>query len=290
MADDDLREPRDPTEAVARLVALFDLERLDRDLFRASPRGPWPMGRLFGGQVAAQALCAAAKTVDVAHHPHSLHSYFLRPGSPSTPVIMQVDRIRDGQSFTTRRVNAIQEGEAIFTLIASFHRDEPDREYQVPLPADVPDPEDATFEWFRSPMSRFDTWSPFEVRELPPSRRDDEGRIASTRRVWMRTRAPIADDELLHDCVLTFVSDMGAMYAAVVPVAQGETGNLMGASLDHAVWFHRRARLDEWFLYDLSPVSNAGSRGLVHGTFHTRDGVLVASVAQEALIRFPNRA
>jgi acyl-CoA thioesterase-2 len=283
-----LPAPRDPAESVRRLVSLFDLERLDRDLFRASGRGPWGMQRLFGGQVAAQALRAAANTVDVDHRPHSFHGYFLRPGIPKTPVIMQVDRIRDGRSFTTRRVNAIQEGEAIFSLIASFHRDEPDREYQSPPPAGVPDP-DADVEWFRSPMARFDTWSPFEVRELAPTPADERGRIASTRRVWMRTRAPVDGDQLLHDCLLTFLSDMGAMYAAILPVAAGRGTEVMGASLDHAVWFHRPVRLDEWVLFDLSPVSNAGSRGLVHGTFHTREGVHAASMSQEALLRFVGR-
>jgi acyl-CoA thioesterase-2 len=270
-------------DAVQRLLDLLDLERLDRDLFRAAVTGPWPTGRLFGGQVAAQALRAAAHTVDVDHHPHSLHGYFLRPGSPATPVLLHVDRIRDGRSFTTRRVVAVQEGEAIFTLGASFHRDEPDGEYQAPPPAGVPPP-DADVDWYESPLSRFGTAGPFDVRELAPSKPDARGAIETTRRVWVRVRSALDDDRALHACLLTFVSDMGAVYAAAIPVG-GELGTIMGASLDHAVWFHRPIRLDEWVLYDLRPVSNAGSRGLVNGTFHTHEGVLGASVAQEALIR-----
>jgi acyl-CoA thioesterase-2 len=269
--------------SVDRLLALLDLERLDRDLFRAGVGATWPTGRLFGGQVAAQALRAAINTVDVEHFPHSMHGYFLRPGSPASPVLLHVDRIRDGRSFTTRRVVAVQEGEAIFTLGASFHRDEPDGEYQVPPPHGVPDPT-ADVEWYESPLSRFGDAGPFEVRELPPAQPDARGGIETTRRVWVRVRARLDDDRGLHACLLTFVSDMGAVYAAAIPVGGG-LGTVMGASLDHAVWFHRPIRLDEWVLYDLRPASNAGSRGLVHGTFHTAGGTLGASVAQEALIR-----
>jgi acyl-CoA thioesterase-2 len=277
--DDDAAAVR----SVDRLLALLELERLDRDLFRADVPGAWPTGRLFGGQVAAQALRAAIHTVDVEHHPHSLHGYFLRPGSPETPVLLHVDRIRNGRSFTTRRVVAVQEGEAIFTANVSFHCEEPSAEYQSPPPLGVPDP-DSDFEWYESPLSRLGAAGPLEVRELPPARPDDRGAIETTRRVWVRARTRLADDRALHVCLLTFVSDMGAVYAAAIPVG-GKFGTVMGASLDHAVWFHRPVRLDEWVLFDLRPMSNAGSRGLVQGTFHTRDGVLAASVAQEALIR-----
>jgi acyl-CoA thioesterase-2 len=271
------------SRAVQRLLALLELERLDRDLFRADATGTWATGRLFGGQVAAQALRAAGHTVDVDHHVHSLHGYFLRPGSPETPVLLHVDRIRNGRSFTTRTVVAVQEGEAIFTHSASFHRDEPDREYQQPPPVGVPGPDDDV-EWHESPLSRFGTEGPFDVRELAPTPRDGRGSIETTRRVWVRLRGTLDDDRALHACLLTFVSDMGAVYAAAIPVGGG-LGTIMGASLDHAVWFHRPIRLDEWVLYDLQPISNAGSRGLVHGTFHTHDGILGASVTQEALIR-----
>ncbi len=272
---------------VDRLLTLLELERLDRDLFRAAVPMQTHTGRLFGGQVAAQALRAATHTVEVDHHPHSLHGYFLRPGSPETPVLLHVDRIRDGRSFTTRTVVAIQEGEAIFELIASFHRDEPAAEYQTPLPADVPDPEGNAL-WHDSPISRFSLASPFEMREMKNPGPDERGLLTSTRRVWLRTRGALPDDRALHACVITFVSDMGAVYAAALAVGGG-MGITMGASLDHAVWFHRPIRPDDWMLFDLRPVSNSGSRGLVHGTMHARDGVLGASVAQEALIR-PVRA
>ncbi|MCU1426690.1 MAG: acyl-CoA thioesterase [Actinomycetia bacterium] len=285
-----LEDPIDPTDpvdpadtSVQRLLALLELERVDRDLFRAAAGGAWPTGRLFGGQVAAQALRAAANTVDIDHFVHSMHGYFLRPGSPKTPVLFHVDRIRDGQSFTTRRVVAVQEGEAIFTLSTSFHKHEPGAEYQVPIPQGVPDPTSAT-EWYESPLARFGKSGPFDVREMKPTPRDERGAIETTRRVWLRIRQPLGDDPALHACILTFVSDMGAVYAAAIPVG-GRLDNIMGASLDHSVWFHRPVRLDDWVLYDLRPISNAGSRGLVQGTFHTRDGACVASVAQEALIR-----
>ena len=280
----DLEPPPDvepPT--VDRLLGLLDVERLDRHLFRAAVPAHTPNGRLFGGQVAAQALRAATLTVDAEHHPHSLHGYFLRPGSPATPAILQVDRIRDGRSFTTRTVVAIQEGEAIFELTASFHKDEPASEYQVQLPEGVPDPE-GDFDWHESLIARFSAASPFEMREVPNPPPDSRGLLPSTRRVWMRTRGALPDDRALHACVLTFISDMGAVFAAALAVGGG-FGITMGASLDHAVWFHRHIRPDEWLLFDLKPVSNAGSRGLVHGTMHTRDGVLGASVTQEALIR-----
>jgi acyl-CoA thioesterase-2 len=270
--------------AVRRLLAVLELERIDRDLFRAAVSMPWPTGRLFGGEVAAQALRAAINTVDVDHFPHSMHGYFLRPGAPQTPVLLHVDRIRDGRSFTTRRVVAVQNGEAIFTLGASFHRDEPDGEYQVPPPHGVGDPDVADGPSYESPLSGFGLAGPFEVREFAPATPDERGRIETTRRLWIRVRVRLADDRALHACLLTFVSDMGAVYAAAIPVGGG-LGTIMGASLDHAVWFHRPIRLDEWVLYDLQPISNAGSRGLVHGTFHTREGVLGASVTQEALIR-----
>jgi len=268
---------------VDSLLALLEVERLDRDLFRAAVPMRTQTNRLFGGQVAAQALRAATLTVDVDHHPHSLHGYFLRPGSPELPIILQVDRIRDGRSFTTRTAVAVQAGETIFELTASFHRDEPGAEYQTPLPAGLPDPDD-DFAWHESLLSRFDIASPFETHEIPPPGPDERGLLSSTRRVWLRTRGALPDDRALHACVLTFVSDMGAVFAAALAVGGG-LGFTMGASLDHAMWFHRPIRPDEWMLFDLRPASNAGARGLVLGTIHTRDGVLGASIAQEDLIR-----
>jgi acyl-CoA thioesterase-2 len=268
---------------VTRLLEILDLERLDRDLFRAAASPHIPGRRLFGGQVAAQALRAASLTVQTEHSPHSLHAYFLRPGDPERPVLLQVDRIRDGRSFTTRRVVAVQEGEAIFHLGASFQRDEEGGEYAEPGPLDVPDPE-SNHAWSTSPFSGYESHSPFEMRELEVVGPDERGVYESTRRIWIRTRGPLPDDRALHCCVATFISDMGVVYAAAVPIG-GPFGAVTAASLDHAVWFHRPIRLDEWTLFDVHPISNARSRGLVRGSLRSRDGALGASISQEALIR-----
>ncbi len=285
MSDPTADEPKPVT--VDRLLWLFDLERLDRDLFRA-PVPPTDRlgggGRLFGGQVAAQALRAATLTVEVDHHVHSLHGYFLRPGRPDLPLILSVDRIREGNSFTTRRVLAIQDGEAIFSTSVSFHKDEPGGEYAPSMPADVPGPDDAEELWEESVFAEFLRRSPFEVLELPEPPRDEHGHLSSTRRVWARTRGALPDDRALHACVATFFSDMGAVYAAARSVGAG-FGTVMGASLDHAMWFHRPLAMDDWVLYDLVPVNAGGARGLVRGSMYRRDGTIAVSVSQEALIR-----
>jgi acyl-CoA thioesterase-2 len=269
--------------SVTRLLEILELERLDRDLFRAAASPHMGGRRLFGGQVAAQALRAATFTVQTDHLPHSLHAYFLRPGDPEHPVLLHVDRIRDGRSFTTRRVVAVQEGEAIFHLGASFQRDEEGAEYTEPGPLGVPDPE-SDHPWSTSPFSAYESHSPFEMRELEVGGPDERGVYESTRRIWIRTRGRLPDDRPLHCCVATFVSDMGVVYAAAVPIG-GPFGAVTAASLDHAVWFHRPLRLDEWTLFDVHPISNARSRGLVRGSLRARDGALGASIAQEALIR-----
>lgn len=268
---------------VERLLWLLDLERLDRDLFRGRSPANRSNGRLFGGQVAAQALRAATLTVDNDHHPHSLHGYFLRPGLPGRRLILQVDRIRDGRSFTTRRVVAVQDGEAIFSLSASFHTVEDGGEYQVPLASDIPRPDD-DFDWIETPLRAFSSGSPFEAREMGSQPPDERGVLTSTRRVWLRTRGPLPDDRSLHACVLTYISDMGAVFASRRALRL-QWGAGMGASLDHAIWFHRPVRPDEWLLYDLRPLSNSGARGLVLGTIHDIHGAHGASVTQEALVR-----
>jgi acyl-CoA thioesterase-2 len=262
---------------VERLLWLLELERLDRDLFRARSPRHRPNGRLFGGQVAAQALRAATLTVEGDHHPHSLHGYFLRPGLPGRPLILSVDRIRDGRSFTTRNVKAIQDGEAIFSLSASFHQDEPAPEYQLPIGLDVAGPDDASSE------QGGDSGSPFEVRGVATPQ--DDAAFTSTRRVWVRTNGALPDDRSLHACVLTYISDMGAVMAARKALRIPRTGGGMAASLDHALWFHRPIRPDHWVLFDLRPLSNASSRGLVLGTMHDEHGVHGASMTQEALVR-----
>ena len=269
--------------AVDRFLELLDIERLDRDLFRADANPNTYGNRLFGGQVAAQSLRAAVLTVDVPHHPHSLHGYFLRPGATDAPVLLHVDRIRDGGSFTTRTVVARQDGQAIFNLSASFHKDEEGGTYNEALPEGIPDPE-SDFDWVKSPFSGFSTMSPFEVLEMPIVGPDAAGHYESTRRVWIRTRGRLPDDRALHASVAAFVSDMGAVFAAAVPVGGGFDA-AMAASLDHALWFHRPFRMDEWTLFDLHPVSNNGNRGYVRGSLRSRDGSLGASITQEALIR-----
>jgi acyl-CoA thioesterase-2 len=288
MTDEPGSEDEEYLPSVERLLALLDLERLDRDLYRAAPTASATAmggGRLFGGQVAAQALRAATSTIDVDHHVHSLHGYFLRPGRFELPLLLQVDRIRGGTSFTTRRVNAIQEGEAIFSLACSFHKQEEGQTYAPTMPPGIPDPDDEDHPWEQTMFAGFASRSPFEMRELPMVGPDEHGRYESTRRVWMRTRGALPDDPAVQACVTTFFSDMGAVFAAARIMGMGGPGTGMGASLDHAVWFHRPLRFDDWVLYDLAPLSTGGARGLVLGAMYDRAGVLCASMTQEALVR-----
>ena len=267
------------TEPIKALLDQLDLEELDTNLYRGDNPGERHNQRVFGGLVAAQALRAATLTVESEHHPHSLHGYFLRGGRPGRPIVFHVERIRDGRSFTTRRVVAVQYGEAIFNLTASFQRFEDDEtDYQVSLPPDVPAPDDVAdrqprddlhAEWLRR--------SPFQTKELGPSPVDEHGVHRSTRRVWFRAKSDLPDDPLLHACAAR-----GPVFGDDWMNAFGRT---MSASLDHAVWFHRTIRVDRWHYYDLHAVSNQNSRGLVRGTIHREDGELVASMTQEALIR-----
>ena len=257
-----------------RLLDLLDLEPIELNLFRGINPSEWPGGggRVFGGQVASQALRAASMTVDPAHHANSLHAYFLRPGKHGRPILYSVDRIRDGKSFTTRRVVAIQDGEAIFNLSASFHVEEPGGESQLPMPEGVPDPESLP----RSEHGHRRHGRPFEVREIavaPPS----------TRRTWVRADGQLPDDPALHACVLAYASDMGPVSAAARPVRHLEP--MMRASLDHIMWFHAPVRADDWLLYDLQSVATGRGRGLARGAMYTRDGVLGVSISQEALLR-----
>jgi len=284
-SDADGRRGPDPVE---RLLALFDLEDLGDGRFGV-PNPDRGFGtRVFGGQVAAQALRAGQLTVPVdgaePHRAHSIHASFLLPGRPGEPIAYEVDRLRDGRSFTTRRVEARQDDDRIFTLLASFHRDEPGADYQLPLPEGLPRPEDSPSRMLFIPEDERPKL-PFEMRELGGTEPDERGWIASTRRAWMRLAKRVPDDPALHQCLLTFFSDMGAVFAAWVPLPEQPMERLMGASLDHALWFHRPIRVDEWFLFDAHAVSNAGSRGLMRGTMHAQDGTLGVSIAQEALLR-----
>jgi acyl-CoA thioesterase-2 len=284
------------TTALDDLVELLDLEPIEVNIFRGvSPDDE--RQRVFGGQVAGQALVAAARTVDDDRAVHSLHAYFLRPGDPNVPILYEVDRIRDGRSFTTRRVVAIQHGRAIFNLAASFHVDEPGLDHEATMP-DVPTAEslptfheryapvaDQMGEWYHRPR-------PIDLRHVETPGRlrapDAEGR--STERIWLRADGRLPDDPLLHTCVLTYASDMTLLDTALLPHGRSwQDGDLMMASLDHAMWFHRPFRVDEWLLYDQDTPSASGARGLTRGQLFTADGHLAVSVVQEGLIRSVGR-
>ena len=268
------------------LVALLDLEQLEVNLFRGvSWKDDRP--RVFGGQVAGQALVAAGRTVD-GRPVHSLHAYFLRPGDPSVPIVYEVDRIRDGKSFTTRRVVAIQHGEAIFNLQASFHLSETGLDHQVPMP-DVPGPETlpradeleppvAGRLWGRQPVDmRYVDGPPWERGPEPPLTRQ---------LVWIRADGTLPDDPVLHTCVVAYASDYTLLGASLVPHGLSYfRDDLMMASLDHAMWFHRPFRADEWLLYSQMSPSASGGRGLAYGGIFRQDGALAVSVVQEGLIR-----
>jgi acyl-CoA thioesterase-2 len=283
------------SSAIQDLLAILDLEQLEVNLFRGrSPQVGWQ--RVFGGQVIGQALVAACRTVDVAGRPpHSLHAYFLLPGDPKVPIIYEVDRIRDGKSFTTRRVVAIQHGEAIFTMAVSFHRDEPGMSHQANMPA-VPRPEELPDEseikarvlpLMPDPVRRYyERERPIEWRPVELDRYLGK-RIADGRfHVWIRATGRLPDEPAIHQCVLAYASDMLLLDSALIP--HGRTvfeKTLMAASLDHALWFHRPFRAEEWLLYAHDSPNLSGSRGLSRGLIFARDGTLVASVAQEGLLR-----
>ena len=275
-----------------RLVALLDLERIEENIFRGvSPKTA--MMRVFGGQVAGQALVAAGRTVLPERKVHSLHAYFIRGGDPAAPIVYEVDRIRDGRSFTTRRVVGIQHGNAIFSLAASFQLVEDGIEHAEPMP-DVPDPEGLpTFPQRVAPYAdRFGPWGrvprPIDVRYVddPPWVSREIGPRDAVNRVWMRADGTLPDDDLLHVCVLAYASDMTLLDSVLAKhgLAWG-LDKVKGASLDHAMWFHRPFRADEWILYDCTSPSASGSRGLAIGRFFARDGRLVATVVQEGLMR-----
>ncbi len=278
---------------IDELLTLLELEPLEVNLFRGvSPDEA--QQRVFGGQVAAQALVAAGRTVDPERHVNSLHAYFLRPGDPDVPIIYEVDRIRDGRSFTTRRVVAIQHGHAIFNLAASFQivEDGPDHAMEMP---DVPGPEELpTFRERIEPyLDRFGAETvEWMVRERPIDSRavDDPHWLEPTPRapaqdVWIRTNGRLADDPLLHACVVAYASDLSLLDTATLPHAIGYTGRYQMASLDHAMWFHRPFRADEWLLYHQISPSASGARGLALGHVFRRDGTLAITVMQEGLIR-----
>ena len=279
--------------AVADLLKLLDLEPLEVNLFRGlSPQTGWQ--RVFGGQVIGQALVAAVRTVE-GRPPHSMHAYFLLPGDPKVPIIYDVDRIRDGKSFTTRRVTARQHGHPIFSMLVSFHVDEPGFEHQAQMP-DVPPPDKLPSEAFirekilpampDAVRRYYERERPIELRPVEYERYLGKKYPDGKFHVWMRTTGPLPDDLAIHQCVLAYASDMGLLDSALVP--HGRTlleKEFMAASLDHALWLHRPFRADDWLLYAQDSPNLHGSRGFGRGLVFTRDGTLVASVAQEGLVR-----
>lgn len=275
-----------------RLVALLDLERIEENIFRGVSPAESPV-RVFGGQVAGQALVAAGRTVPTDRRVHSLHAYFLRPGDPSAPIVYEVDRTRDGRSFTTRRVMAVQHGKPIFSLSASFQVDEDGIDHAEGMPR-VPDPEtlptygELTGE-LREKLGGLATLPrPIDLRYVtdPPWVRRESGPQEARNQVWMRADGTLPDDDLLHVCLLAYASDLTLLDSVLARhgVYWG-LDKVIGASLDHAMWFHRPFRADDWFLYDCSSPSASGARGLATGNFFSRDGSLVATVVQEGLLR-----
>jgi acyl-CoA thioesterase-2 len=282
--------------AVDALIALLDLEQIEDDIFRG--RSPdIDVQRVFGGQVAGQALVAATRTVAPDKTIHSLHAYFLRPGDPKIPIVYQVDRQRDGRSFATRRVVAIQHGRSIFNLSASYHVAEEGYEHQSEMPDDVPPPEDLPdFHTRWAPYAeRMGEWytrpRPIDVRYADWTPADRLGVLPPKHRVWARANGVLPDDPTLHACVLTYLSDMTLLDTTLLP----HPGTFMNervqmASLDHAMWFHRPFRVDDWLLYEQDTPTASGGRGLARGLFFRRDGGLAVSVVQEGLIRPPKQA
>jgi acyl-CoA thioesterase-2 len=276
------------------LVELLDLETIDVNLFRGIQPDTM-LQRVFGGQVAAQSLVAGARTVDPPLSVHSLHSYFLRPGDPAVPIVYDVERMRDGRSFSTRRIVARQHGRSIYFMTASFQVPEDGFDHQDVMPA-VPSPEDAmdvaelvrrespgrAEEWLTE-------WAVLEMRAVGDSRPGGElprDEHPARSRLWMRISGKLDDDDVTHRAAFTYASDMTLLGSALVPHGVAiSSPKVQSASLDHTVWFHRPFRADEWWLYDQVSPSASGARGLGIGRVFAQDGRLVATVAQEGLIR-----
>ena len=281
-------------QSLQDVIRLLDLETIERNHYRAtSPNEGWQ--RVYGGQVIGQALVAASRTVAAGRNAHSLHGYFLRPGEMNTPILYTVDRIRDGKSFTTRQVVAIQNGEAIFAMSISFQIDEGGLAHQIEMP-DAPDPE--TLEDEETVRTRhakdrppgqpepYSRQRPIEIRPVNPVNIYKPSVEVPRQMCWMRARDRLPDDPRLHQCVLAYLSDWSLLDTAMLPHAVNYfDDNLQVASLDHAMWFHRPFRADQWLLYvQDSPVSS-GARGLTRGLIYSQAGELVASATQEGLIR-----
>ena len=282
-------------KALNKLIKLLDLEHLEENLFRGQSEnigGP----RVFGGQVIGQALTAAVRTVPSKRFVHSLHAYFLRPGDMEYPIIYDVERTRDGGSFTTRRVVAIQKGEPIFDMALSFHKKEKGPSHQIDM-IDIPGPEECISELEvkkkmidKVPLKYRDFFlreRPIEIRNLPGEGMFEEPKKKPPHKhVWMKAVGKIPDDVVQHQAILAYASDMGLLSTSMNPHRLSfAKGNVMRASLDHAMWFHRPFRADEWMLYSTDSPSASNARGFNRGSVYTEDGVLVASAVQEGLMR-----
>jgi acyl-CoA thioesterase-2 len=282
-------------DVLSELLDLLRLERIEERIFRGQSQDlGW--GTVFGGQVLGQALSAAAQTVPADRHVHSIHGYFLRQGDASKPIVYEVDLLRDGGSFTTRRVLAIQNGHPIFTMAASFQHEEQGFDHAASFPRDVPGPEgllseldvtrkyiDRIPEFFRQ---RATAERPIEIRPVQPFNLLDPKPMPPRRQLWYKSSAALPDDPAVHRYLLAYASDFNFLVTAMQPHGVSWlTPGMQVASLDHAMWFHRPFRLDDWLLYDVESPSASGGRGLALGRFYSRDGTLVASVAQEGLMR-----
>ncbi|MGI9425707.1 MAG: acyl-CoA thioesterase II [Hyphomicrobiaceae bacterium] len=284
----------DNSSALEALVNLLDLEAIEINLFRGtSPQIGWQ--RVYGGQVLGQALVAAARTVEEDRVAHSMHAYFLIGGDPNHPIVYEVDRIRDGGSFTTRRVRAIQHGQPIFAMSVSFHRQEESFDHQAAMP-DVPPPEDLPSDRElrdmivdKLPRNMRSYWNherPIEMRPVDMTRYLDRTQAEPTQSIWMRANGRLPDDPRLHQCVLAYASDFTLLDTALI--AHGKLlfdTDIQLASLDHAMWLHRHFRADDWLLYVQDSPSAFGARGFCRGSVFTREGLLVASTTQEGLMR-----
>ena len=281
------------TDTLGKLLDLLDLEQIELDIFRG--RSPDDRRqRVFGGQVAGQALVAAGRTVPADRPVHSLHAYFIRPGDPAVPLVYIVDRVRDGRSFTTRRVSVIQHGKVIFTLSASFHHAEPGPDHSAPMPQapppeSVPPHAERLEKVFGREAAKYFRDNPIDLRFVGPlsveAQRDPSLRTDQSL-VWLRADGDMPDDPLLHVCLMTYASDMTLLDSILLRHGLSwADGSTTGASLDHAMWFHRPFRVDRWLLYAQESPSATGARGLARGQVFTQEGHLVVSVVQEGLIR-----
>ena len=280
----------------AKSLNLFTLNRVDRDIYSWNGKNVgW--GRVFGGQVMAQTLIAAYKTIDVDHYAHSFHSYFLRPGDMDKPIIFTVDRIRNGKSFTTRNVKALQDGEAIFSCSISFQKDEEGLEHEISIP-DVPAPEELKDELEireillkklnidSKDMPMFLRQREIEMRPVEIQDYFEPKRMPPYKNTWIKPKGTIPDDQVIQQAFLLYISDMGLLAAANNSVGVNFlTKNLQNASLDHAIWFHKKLDLNDWFLYSIDSPITRNARGFSRGSIFSKSGELVASCAQEGLIR-----